>query len=213
MQRKVTGSRSIRARSGAALARSRELSSSGQRSDGWLTLNGERTRDEVSRDVVKRDRDTTRAAVSARTSRAPAASSTRAHASTVAPVVLTSSINTTLNPSTLAPLRIAKRHAHSHGARRREGRSATRWPGSVSARRSPSIGRCLAISACLIETPLHVFSTDEAERVPPHRRLRTGRRRHVPSVRKRARQGSMTGIFQRVDDLAKRAVVIANGAA
>ncbi len=62
------------------------------------TLNGERPRDAVSRGRGQRSRETTRAAVSARTSRAPARRSTRAHASSVAPVVLTSSTRTTTVP-------------------------------------------------------------------------------------------------------------------
>ncbi len=40
--------------------------------------------------------------MSARTSRAPARRRTRAHASSVAPVVVTSSTSTTLGPATLA---------------------------------------------------------------------------------------------------------------
>ena len=77
-------------------ARARQLPAPGPGAARWAaasTASARRTRSPA--DVRRGSRDTTRAAVSARTSRAPASFSTRAHASSVAPVVRTSSTSTT----------------------------------------------------------------------------------------------------------------------
>ena len=65
---------------------------------GWVRLAGERPKAEVAADVIRGCRTTARAAVSTLTSAAPASRSTRAHASTVAPVVHTSSTSTHAQP-------------------------------------------------------------------------------------------------------------------
>ena len=69
-----------------------------RRQQDWVVLDGERPKDAIAADVFSAVHVTTRAAVSARTSRAPPSFSTRAHASSVAPVVLTSSTSTTIAP-------------------------------------------------------------------------------------------------------------------
>ena len=66
---------------------------------GWIVIDGERSKDAIAADVVSAVAVTTRAAVIARTSAAPASFKARAHASSVAPVVHTSSTNTTTWPS------------------------------------------------------------------------------------------------------------------
>src|SRR4051812_15818524 len=66
---------------------------------------------------------------------------------------------------------------------------------------------------CLIETPLTFFRAmkwNGHDRIGACQHAGAGTRHQMC---KRARQGWMTAIFQRVDDLAKRAVVLANGAA
>src|SRR5262245_32749122 len=63
----------------------------------------------VVRPEVVASPPTTRATVSARTSSAPALFSTRAHASSVAPVVLTSSTSTTTAPVTRIPCRVREK--------------------------------------------------------------------------------------------------------
>src|SRR5262249_54071939 len=90
-------SRSVRTGSGATRSGARKLSPPGRRAglagSRWGALEGgDRPR------CDQRRRFATRAAVSARTSRAPHALSTRAQASSVAPVVLTSSTRTTTSP-------------------------------------------------------------------------------------------------------------------
>ena len=69
VQRKASGPRSLRARSRAAVARARQLPAPGGSRHGWLRLDGERPREAVSRRRRHGRFDTTRAAVSARTSR------------------------------------------------------------------------------------------------------------------------------------------------
>ena len=62
--------RPVRARSGDAGARARQLSAAGA-ADDWVVLDGERRKDAIAGRRLQRGRVTTRAAVSARTSRAP----------------------------------------------------------------------------------------------------------------------------------------------
>ncbi len=93
--------RSLRARPRAAGPRPRELSAAGGGA-GLGTARGRARQGRSRRRRHSRGRDTTRAAVTALTSAAPAARRTRAHASIVAPVVLTSSTRTTRSPATSA---------------------------------------------------------------------------------------------------------------
>jgi hypothetical protein len=99
VERKAVESRSLRARSRTAGAGPPQLPGAGEgRAMGRprrRAVEGRR-----GRRCIQRGRNTTRAAVSARTSLAPAAFKTRAHASSVAPVVLTSSISTSTRPGT-----------------------------------------------------------------------------------------------------------------
>ena len=180
---------------------------------GWLTLNGERTARRGLARRPQRDRDTTRAAVSARTSRAPAASSTRAHASTVAPVVLTSSINTITEPCTLTPLRIANALC-TFAWRASAGRSVCDVVAADPLQRVDHRDRQMPGDLrCLIETALTFLRPMKWNR---YRRIGACQQAGAGTGQQmcqRARQRSMTGIFQRVDDLAKGAVVLANGGA
>src|SRR5690348_1154676 len=94
-------SRSLRAGSLAADRGAGELSGTG--CGGGLDRPGRRAAQGCHRGGRVYGGDvTTRAAVSARTSRTPACLSTRAHAFSVAPVVLTSSTSTTTSPSSLS---------------------------------------------------------------------------------------------------------------
>ena len=92
--------RQVRARSGAPVPRARELPSSSCGLDE-LAAPGRRTLSRLRPGGrAHGSLDTTRAAVRARTSRAPAPRSATAHAFSVAPVVDTSSTSSTVSPST-----------------------------------------------------------------------------------------------------------------
>ena len=79
----------------ALLARVRESYRRQARRHGWVVIDGEQSKDDVTAAVTAGGPATARATVSARTLLTPASSSTRPHASSVAPVVITSSTSTT----------------------------------------------------------------------------------------------------------------------
>ena len=86
----------------ALLARVRDSYIRQSAAPHWVRMDGLQPKDAVTADVAQRGAVATRAAVIARTSRAPAASNTCAQASSVAPVVVTSSTSTTTLPGTSA---------------------------------------------------------------------------------------------------------------
>ena len=119
---------------------------------------------------VQRGRATARAAVSARTSRTPASFSTRAHASSVAPVVLTSSTSTTTAPRQ-TPWRAVGRRTRRRMLRWRcaadrpvcVGVARMRAKRRDAARRSREMPRQILR---LIESAVRAAARDGAERAP-----------------------------------------------
>ena len=134
--RKAAGRDSLRARSRAAGARARELPPPGRRAGVGPPRRRSAPKAEVHRRRHSRGRDATRAAVTARTSRAPASRSTRAHASSVAPVVLTSSTSTTQQSAHVRTPRRSANASRTLAWRRAAGRSvcAASCGGAASAR-------------------------------------------------------------------------------
>ena len=167
---------------------------------------------------VQRGGVTTRAAVSARTSRTPASLSTRAHASSVAPVVLTSSIRTTTDPSSLPPPPPFRPSCQREGAAdvtvTTRGRKPGLRPGGTVTAKGPADRHAQMAREVggLIEPALA-----PPRRVERHRNRPVGARQHVGAADahqfgQRPRQRSPSFVFQRVHDRAQRAVVPADGA-
>ena len=99
----------------ALLARVRESYRRQAAQHGWILIDGEQSERRGRRGGRAGGPATARAAVSARTLLAPARTSTRAHASSVAPVVITSSTSTTIAAAERRP----SRHRRGRGARTR----------------------------------------------------------------------------------------------
>ena len=144
VQRKAVEPRSLRARPGAAGARARELPAPGGR-PGWVRLDGERPKDvDRRRTSSAPSRHDSRRRKRAHLAHAALPSSARAHASSVAPVVLTSSTSTTIRSVRATPAaRVAANAPRTLRWRCAAGsRPAWRSPARARAPRDTADPRC-----------------------------------------------------------------------